>query len=81
MARSLDANIYGHDEDSFASSIASDALGAPNEDRHSGSPTGESGSKGGGGGTEVSKSEVVVTKHGTGDDGGARTKGNHGSQE
>lgn len=66
------ANIYGDDNNDFASSIASDALGKPSANRHGGAPTGEAGSKGV---SPQDKGEVSKTSIGTGSDSRAVSKG------
>ena len=65
------SSMYGTDDDKFASSISSQALGAPDSDRHSGSPLGEKGSKG----NTTDPGEVVITKLGMGSDKRAVSKG------
>lgn len=85
MAR-LDNSIYGLDENSFAASIADDALGSPNPNRYSGNPLDqEARSKGvqktmnpneKGGQYDSQKTSV-----GTGNDSRASVKGNHGAQD
>ena len=77
MARSLSANIYGADTNAMADMIASDALGSPSPNAHSGNPIDQSAmSKGASGNASVSeKGEAKVTSHGTGADSRAKSKG------
>lgn len=79
---SLDYTIYGMDDNDFASSIASDALGAPSSNRKSGAPLDQSArSKGN---TNASESggdyDAKLTSRGTGNDKRACPAGNHGKQ-
>lgn len=88
-----DHAIYGCDEDSFASSISSKALGAPDEDRHSGSPVDQEARSVGSKGNRISaerddfplgkevNNAVVRATIGTGGDSRAHTAGNHGEQD
>jgi hypothetical protein len=93
MANKCDSSIYGCDKNDFASSIASAALGAPDEDQYSGSPIDQSArSKGADDskpsaqrddfplGKEVNNAVVRATI-GTGGDSRAHTAGNHGEQD
>ena len=88
-----DPSIYECDKNDFASSIASAALGAPDEDQYSGSPI-DQGARSKGAddskpsaqrddfplGKEVNNAVVRATI-GTGGDSRAHTAGNHGEQD
>jgi hypothetical protein len=72
-------NIYGEDNNSMASRIASDALGSPSEYSNSGNPVGKGEATG-----NVDHAgmdyKVTVTKLGLGGKDKACTAGNHGKQ-
>jgi hypothetical protein len=86
-----DHAIYGCDDNDYASAIASAALGAPDENRHSGSPIDQSARSRGADdsrpstqrddfplGKEVNNEVVRITSKG---DSRAHTEGNHGEQD
>lgn len=65
-------SIYGEDDNAFAESVASSALGKPSEYKHSGAPSGEDGSKGV---RPQDPGPIKVTDLGEGSDSRAVSKG------
>lgn len=69
----MDPNIYGHDDNGFAESIASEALGRPSPNAHSGAPIDQSAqAKGGADRPENPEAKIVGNKG----DSRANSKGN-----
>lgn len=77
MARSLDANIYGADENSFANGIASDALNPPS----AGSVFDQDARSKGNVSSGDGENPTAKAMDGIGRDKRAKTSGNHGEQD
>lgn len=69
----IDPNIYGHDDNAFAESISSKALGKPSPDAHSGAPIDQSAHSEGEADRPENPAAVIVSNKG---DSRADSKGN-----